>query len=64
MTICWRGRDSSSVSKVNPAGSILVMQRQARAPGITLTIHIDDDIPDVVQINRDKVAWVTSASLK
>jgi signal transduction histidine kinase len=35
-----------------------VMQRQARALGVDLRIRIDEDVPDVVQLDRDKVAWV------
>jgi signal transduction histidine kinase len=35
-----------------------VMQRQARTLGVDLRISIDDDVPDAVRLDRDKVAWV------
>jgi signal transduction histidine kinase len=35
-----------------------VMQRQARALGIVLGIHLDEDVPDAVYMDCDKVAWV------
>jgi signal transduction histidine kinase len=38
-----------------------VMQRQARALGIVLTLHIDDDVPTKVQLDRDKVAWAITS---
>jgi signal transduction histidine kinase len=38
-----------------------VLQRQARALRITLTIRIDDDVPDTVYLDRDKVAWIITS---
>src|SRR5262245_57599174 len=38
-----------------------VMQRQARALGVSLDITIGDDVPDVVSIDRDKVGWVITS---
>jgi signal transduction histidine kinase len=35
-----------------------IMERQASAAGIRLTVRIDDDVPDFVEIDRNKVAWV------
>src|SRR5262249_42070062 len=37
-----------------------LMQRQARALGILLTIRVDPDVPDSVSIDRDKVAWAVT----
>jgi two-component system phosphate regulon sensor histidine kinase PhoR len=34
-----------------------VMQLQARKLGVTLTIRVDDNVPDVLKLDRDKVAW-------
>jgi signal transduction histidine kinase len=38
-----------------------VMQRQARAQGVTLTITIADDVPDTILLDRDKVGWVITS---
>ena len=38
-----------------------VLQIQARALGVTLTIHIDEEVPDIVSIDRDKVAWAIAS---
>jgi|RhiMetdeSRZDD1v2_1073273.scaffolds.fasta_scaffold152314_3 signal transduction histidine kinase len=38
-----------------------VMQRQARTLGVTLSIIIDDDVPDAVHLDRDKVAWAITS---
>ena len=38
-----------------------VMQRQARALGITLTVRVDDAVPDTVHLDRNKVAWVITS---
>jgi len=40
-----------------------VMQIQAKALGISLTICIDDDVPDIVTVDRDKVAWAITSLL-
>jgi signal transduction histidine kinase len=37
-----------------------MMRRQARERGVALTIHIDDNVPDVVHLDRDKVAWAVT----
>jgi signal transduction histidine kinase len=34
-----------------------VMQLQARKLGLTLTIRVDGNVPDVLRLDRDKVAW-------
>jgi len=34
-----------------------VMERQARALGIALTVSIGEDVPDTASMDRDKVAW-------
>ena len=39
-----------------------VMQVQARTAGVTLTISVDDAVPDVVALDRDKIAWAIPAS--
>src|SRR5262249_37406721 len=31
------------------------------AHGIALAIHIDDDVPDIVRVDRDKVAWAITS---
>jgi signal transduction histidine kinase len=38
-----------------------VMQRQAAAHGIRLDIRIDDNVPTVVHLDRDKVAWAIAS---
>src|SRR4249919_1125514 len=38
-----------------------VMQRQARALGIALTVRIDDEVPATVHLDRDKVAWAITS---
>ena len=38
-----------------------VMQRQAKALGISLTLHIDDEVPDTVRLDRDKIAWAITS---
>ena len=38
-----------------------IMQIQAKTLGVTLSIHVDDDVPDVVIIDRDKVAWAITS---
>ena len=38
-----------------------VMQVQARTAGVTLTISVDDAVPDVVTLDRDKVAWAITS---
>ncbi len=38
-----------------------VMDRQARALGIAFTTRIDDDVPDTVGLDRDKVAWAITS---
>jgi len=38
-----------------------VMQRQARLLGVRLAIHIDDQVPDVVDLDREKVGWVITS---
>jgi signal transduction histidine kinase len=38
-----------------------VMQRQAAAMGVSLAIRIADDVPDVVHLDRDKVAWAITS---
>jgi len=38
-----------------------VMQIQARTLGITLTIRVDENVPDVVKLDRDKVAWAITS---
>jgi signal transduction histidine kinase len=38
-----------------------VMQRQAKTLGISLTLRIDDDVPDVAHLDRDKVAWAITS---
>jgi signal transduction histidine kinase len=38
-----------------------VMQRQAQALGVTLAIHIDENVPDTVRVDRDKVAWAITS---
>jgi signal transduction histidine kinase len=35
-----------------------IMERQASAHGMRLTVRIDDEVPDVVEVDRNKVAWV------
>jgi signal transduction histidine kinase len=37
-----------------------VMQRQAKAVDVTLTIAVDPDVPAVVSVDADKIAWVTT----
>jgi len=32
-----------------------------RAQGVTLTITIDDDVPDTIYLDRDKVGWVITS---
>jgi signal transduction histidine kinase len=38
-----------------------VMQRQAAAVGIKLTVRIDDNVPDTALLDRDKVAWAITS---
>jgi signal transduction histidine kinase len=38
-----------------------VMERQAAALGISVSVRIDDDVPDAVRVDRDKVAWVITS---
>jgi signal transduction histidine kinase len=38
-----------------------VMERQARALGVTFAIRIDDDVPDAARLDRDKVAWAITS---
>jgi signal transduction histidine kinase len=38
-----------------------VMQLQARALGVTVTIRLDDTVPDIVDLDRDKVAWAITS---
>jgi signal transduction histidine kinase len=38
-----------------------VMQRQARALGIALTVRIDDEVPATVHLDRDTVAWAITS---
>ena len=38
-----------------------VMQIQAATLGVVLTIHIDDDVPDTVSVDRDKVGWAIAS---
>jgi signal transduction histidine kinase len=38
-----------------------VMQRQAAAHGVRLNIHIDDNVPTTVRVDRDKVAWAITS---
>ena len=38
-----------------------VMQRQARSMGITLDVRIEDDVPSIVRLDRDKVAWAITS---
>jgi signal transduction histidine kinase len=38
-----------------------VMQRQAAAHGVRLNIHIDDNVPTTVHVDRDKVAWAITS---
>jgi two-component system, NtrC family, sensor histidine kinase KinB len=35
-----------------------IMERQASTHGVRLTVRIDDEVPDVVDVDRNKVAWV------
>jgi len=37
------------------------MQIQARTVGVTFTIVVDEDVPDVVNLDRDKVAWAITS---
>ena len=37
------------------------MQHQARTLGIMLTIRVDEEVPDVVHLDRDKVAWAMTS---
>jgi len=38
-----------------------IMQLQARTAGVALTIRIDENVPDVVNLDRDKVAWAITS---
>jgi signal transduction histidine kinase len=38
-----------------------VMQRQARSLGVALSLRIDDDVPETVRLDRDKVAWAITS---
>jgi signal transduction histidine kinase len=38
-----------------------VMQRQAAAHGVRLNVHIDDNVPTAVHVDRDKVAWALTS---
>lgn len=38
-----------------------VMQLQARNFGVTLTIRVDDSVPEVLELDRDKVAWAITS---
>lgn len=38
-----------------------VMQRQAMAHGITLTVGVDDEVPDTALLDRDKIAWAITS---
>lgn len=38
-----------------------IMQIQAKALGVVLRIRIDDDVPDKVSLDRDKVAWAITS---
>ncbi len=37
-----------------------VMQRQARAFDVTLNVAVDDDVPAVVSLDAEKIAWATT----
>lgn len=41
--------------------SLDVMQRQARASDVTLSIRVDDEVPAVVSLDATKIAWATTA---
>jgi signal transduction histidine kinase len=38
-----------------------VMERQARALGIAMTVLIDENVPDTASLDRDKVAWAITS---
>src|SRR5262249_43966911 len=37
------------------------MQMQARTAGVTFTIRVDGNVPEVVNLDRDKVAWAITS---
>jgi len=38
-----------------------IMQRQASASGVRLTVRVDDDVPSMVRLDREKVAWAVTS---
>jgi signal transduction histidine kinase len=38
-----------------------IMERQAVALGIKLAVLVDDDVPDFVRLDRNKMAWVITS---
>ncbi len=38
-----------------------VLERQARAQGVRLLIHIDERVPTTVRVDRNKIAWAIAS---